>query len=251
MLRTRRRAERIDRLRVVADHGQTLAARPQRQQDRGLQPVGVLIFVDQHVIEPLGDFRRDRGLLHHVRPVEQQIVVIEHVLALLRFDIVLEQNLQLVLPRRAPRKVRAQNILERQFAVDRARIDREARALGGKALLGLRKAEIVAHQIHQIGGILAVVDGEGRREPDRLGIFAQQPRADGVERAGPAHGVGRGGALRRHEGGDDPLDPPRHLRRRAARERQQHDAARIGALRDQPRHPMRQASRSCPSPRRR
>ena len=101
----------------------------------------------------------------------------------------------------------------------------------------------MAHEIHQIGGILAVVDGEGRREPDRLGVFAQEPRADGVERAGPAHGVGRRGAVRRHEGGDDPLDPPRHLRRRAARERQQHDAARIGPLRDQPRHPMRQGRR--------
>ena len=75
-----RGAKRIDRLRVVADDGQALAVRPQRQQHRGLELVGVLIFVDQHVIEALGDFRRDRRLLHHVRPIEQEIVVIEHML---------------------------------------------------------------------------------------------------------------------------------------------------------------------------
>ena len=83
----RRGAKRIDRLRVVADDGQALAVRPQRQQHRGLELVGVLIFVDQHVIEARGDFLGDRGLLHHVRPIEQEVVVIEHVLLLLDLDI--------------------------------------------------------------------------------------------------------------------------------------------------------------------
>ena len=50
-----RGAERIDRLGVVADHGEAAAAGLQRQQDRGLQAVGVLVFVDQHVIEAAAD----------------------------------------------------------------------------------------------------------------------------------------------------------------------------------------------------
>ena len=50
-----RGAERIDRLRVVADDGQPASAGLQRQQDRGLQAVGVLIFVDQHMVEPAAD----------------------------------------------------------------------------------------------------------------------------------------------------------------------------------------------------
>ena len=55
MLRTVARAERIDRLRVVADDGQAAAVGLERQQDRGLQAVGVLVFVDQHVIEARDD----------------------------------------------------------------------------------------------------------------------------------------------------------------------------------------------------
>ena len=87
----RRGAERIDRLRVVADHGEAVPAGLQRQQDRRLQPVGVLIFVDQHMIEAAADLVGERRIAHRLRPVEQQIVVIEHVLALLGLDIGREQ----------------------------------------------------------------------------------------------------------------------------------------------------------------
>ena len=95
-------AERIDRLRVVADDGQAASVRLQRQQDRGLQAVGVLIFVDQHMIEAAADFVRDRRIAHHLRPVEQEVVVIEHVLGLLGLDIGREQALQLGRPACAP-----------------------------------------------------------------------------------------------------------------------------------------------------
>ncbi len=181
----RRRAKRIDRLGVVADDGQPLAVGPQRQQHRGLELVGVLIFVDQDMIEARGDFTGDRGLLHHVRPIEQEIVVVEHVLLLLDLDILREQSPQLVLPHLAPRKARAENRVERLFAIHGARIDGEACAFGWKAFLGFGETEIVADEVHQVGRILAIVDGEGGHEPDRFGIFAQQPRANGVERSGP------------------------------------------------------------------
>ena len=187
-----RGAKRIDRLGVVADDGQPSPVRPQRQQHRSLEPVGVLIFVDQHVVEPLRDLPRDRRLLHHVRPVEQEIVVIEHLLALLDLHILAEQFSQLVAPHGAPRKKRAEHLLERGFAVHRARIDREARALGREAFFGPGKSEVVPDQIHQVGGILAVMDGEGARKPDVLGVLAQEPRADGMERSRP-HRLGRRG----------------------------------------------------------
>ena len=104
MLRTVAAAERVDRLRVVADHGQAVAAGLQRQQDRRLQPVGVLIFVDENVIEAAADIVGQRRIAHGLRPVEQQVVVIEHVLLLLGLDIGREQFLQLGRPARAPRK---------------------------------------------------------------------------------------------------------------------------------------------------
>ena len=57
-----RGAERIDRLRVVADHGEAAPVGLERQQDRRLQPVGVLIFVDQDVVEARADLgRRSRA----------------------------------------------------------------------------------------------------------------------------------------------------------------------------------------------
>ena len=51
----RRGAERIDRLGVVADDGEPAPVWLQRQQDRSLQAVGVLVFVDQHMIEAAAD----------------------------------------------------------------------------------------------------------------------------------------------------------------------------------------------------
>ena len=107
-----RGAKRVDRLGVVADHGEAPAVRLERQQDRGLQRVGVLILVDQHVIEALADLVGERRLRHHLRPIEQQIVVVEHVLALLGLDIGGDRAAAARLPsrrtrertRRAPRR---------------------------------------------------------------------------------------------------------------------------------------------------
>ena len=94
-------------------------------------------------------------------------------------------------------------------------------------------------QIHQVRRILAIVDGEAGRKPDRFGIFAQQPRAYGVERPGPGEPLGHR-AVRAAKLKQDQVDPADHFRRRAPGKRQQHHASRIGALPDQPRHPMRQ-----------
>ncbi len=234
-----RGAKRIDRLSVVADDGEAFAAWPQRQQHRSLEPVGILIFVDQQMIEPLRNLGGDRGLLHHVRPVEQQVVVIEQVLALFCFDILGEQRSQLVVPARAPRIVRAQDFFERRFAVHRTRIDRKTCAFGRKALLGSGKSKIVTDQIHQVRRILAIVDGEAGRKPDRFGVFAQQPRAYGVERPGPGEPLGNR-AMRAAKLKQDQVYPADHFRSRPPGKRQKHHAPRIGALPDQPRHAMRQ-----------
>ena len=100
----RRGAERIDRLGVVADDRQAAAAGLQRQQDRGLQPVGVLVFVDQDVVEAAADVVGELGIADRLRPVEQQVVVIENVLRLLGLDIGGEQLAQLRRPAGAPRE---------------------------------------------------------------------------------------------------------------------------------------------------
>jgi hypothetical protein len=72
---------------------------------------------------------------------------------------------------------------------------------------------IVPHQIHQVGGILAVMDGELAVEPNMLGIFAQKPRANGVKRPGPAQGICRDPGLVWENISRDALDPADHLDR--------------------------------------
>ncbi len=52
-------AEGVDRLRVVADHGHPAAVGLQPGEDRRLQPVGVLVLVDQHMVEPPADLGRE------------------------------------------------------------------------------------------------------------------------------------------------------------------------------------------------
>ena len=94
-------------------------------------------------------------------------------------------------------------------------------------------------QVHQVGGILAVVDGEGGIEPDLLGIFAQQPRADGVERAGPGQRVGHD-ARRSRPRTDRAMRSTRRVISAAARREKVSSRMRlgIGAVDDQMRDAM-------------
>jgi hypothetical protein len=101
----------------------------------------------------------------------------------------------------------------------------------------------MADEIHQVGGVFAIVDRERRVQPDLVGVFAQQPRADGVEGAGPgergARGAGeRSRPVRRERLAADALDSPRHLDGGAPRERHQQDAAGIDAVGGEMRHPV-------------
>ena len=74
----RRGAERVDGLRIVAHHRDPLAVGLQRLNDLALQGAGVLVLIDQHMIEILRQALRQRRVLHHHMPVQQQIVEIQH-----------------------------------------------------------------------------------------------------------------------------------------------------------------------------
>jgi hypothetical protein len=104
----------------------------------------------------------------------------------------------------------------------------------------------VPDQVHQVGGILAVMDGEGRLQSDLAGVFPQQPRADGVEGTGPAQRSRQRSAqcspldrpVRPKGLIGDALDPPRHLDGRAPRERHEQDTAGIDAVGGEMHHAM-------------
>ena len=88
-------------------------------------------------------------------------------------------------------------------------------------------------EVHEIGGVFAVVDRESRIEPNLGRVFAQQARADRVKRTRPGEGVGHDAGLWAENLRRDPLDPPLHLGSRTAREGQQHDPAWIGTAHDE------------------
>jgi hypothetical protein len=192
------------------------------------------------VVPSSADVVGQQRIADRLRPIEQEIVVIEDVVLLLGLDIGRKQFTQLLFPAGAPGETASQHVIERRFRVNGARIDGETCALGRKPTLGLGEAEVVPNQVHQVGRILAIVDGEVGMEPDLLGIVAQQPRADAVEGARPGQRVGHDVGALTHHLSRDPLHPPRHLGCGPARECHQQNPARIGAIDDQVGDAMRQ-----------
>ena len=79
-------AEAIDRLGIVADHRQTPPIRFEREEDRCLDGVGILIFIHQYVVEQGAHFVREFGHLHQFGPMEKKIVVVEDMLTLLGLE---------------------------------------------------------------------------------------------------------------------------------------------------------------------
>ena len=96
-------AERVDSLRVVADHGDALAVGLERVEDVALQLVGVLVFVDQHVIEMRRHRLGDAVFAHHRVPVQQQVVEIEHAVLRLALDVAAQQLADVLFAVRTPR----------------------------------------------------------------------------------------------------------------------------------------------------
>ena len=203
-----------------------------------MQAIGVLIFVDQNMVEPAADVVRQRRLGGGLRPIEQKVVVIENVLRLLGLDVSREQIAQLRPPSGAPGKGVSQHLVERQFGVDGAGINGEAGSLGREPARRLGEAKFMAGEVHQIGGIFPVVDREIRIEPDLLGVVAQDSRANPMEGAGPCERVGHQPGVRSHRLRADALDAARHLGRRPTGEGHQQDTAGVGAVDDQMRDAM-------------
>ena len=74
-------------LRTVADDGQAAAVGLQGKKNRRLESVGILIFIHEDVVKSPSDFVAQAGLADHIGPVQQQVVVVEHVLRLLLSDV--------------------------------------------------------------------------------------------------------------------------------------------------------------------
>src|SRR5437868_15544834 len=90
------------------------------------------------------------------------------------------------------------------------------------------------NQVHQIGRVLTVVYGESGSDPDLVGILAQKPSADTVERSGPGQRFGyEAGAAAAHDLSCDTFHTPGHFGRGAARTGPQQDPAGVGPVDEQ------------------
>jgi hypothetical protein len=98
----------------------------------------------------------------------------------------------------------------------------------------------VAHEIHQVSRILAIVNREVSVETDLVGVFPKQPRADAMERPGPGQRVGHDCGILADHLARYPLDSARHFGGCPARECQEQDAPWIGPLDDQMCNPVRE-----------
>ena len=210
-------AKAVDRLGIVADDGETGAVGLETEEDGGLQRIGVLIFIDQHMIEQRTHPRRQFGYLHELAPVQEQVVIVEYALALLGCDVAVEQFAELRFPFRAPGKPFQQHRFQRLVGVDGPRIDGETGGLEGKAPVLLRKSALVSHQVHEVGGVFTIMNGERGIKPDAVSVTAQQTRRHRVKRSCPANAdaVGPDGRL------DDAFGAPFHFGGRAPGESQQ------------------------------
>ncbi|EXI76555.1 MAG: hypothetical protein AW07_00503 [Candidatus Accumulibacter sp. SK-11] len=135
--------------------------------------------------EALADLASEFGFADHLRPVEQQVVIIQHLLCLFAVHVLAEQASQLGLPLGTPRKARLQHFAQGRLGVQHGRIDGEAGSFQREALFPGGEAEAVAGEVQQVGRILPVLDREAGVDADACGVFAQQACTDAVEGAGP------------------------------------------------------------------
>ena len=180
------------------------------------------------MVEAGPDVPCQRRVGHHLRPVQQQVVVVEYLLLLLLRDVCAKQLLELLFPGTAPGIAVLQHLAQRGLAVDHARIDRKAGALQREAVLGRGETQLLPHKAHQVFRIRAVLDREGVGQADAPGVVAQQAGPDAVEGAGPRQRRRSLRAAQAQRLVQHAAHAPLHLDGRTAGEGQQQDALRVG-----------------------
>ncbi len=214
-------AERVDRLRVVADDRDVLLDARHPVDDLSLQTVGVLVLVDEDVIVRSTELRgRLRHLVEQPLPHQQEVVVVTGVAEPLALAVALEDRDDLRLELGEVGRVLGEDLGERPARVDRERVEVEQDVALREAPLERRDFAVGGRGLEHLAGVLGVEDREVGAEPQPRPEPAQDPVPDGVE--SPAHeAAGVDGQQR--------LDPAEHLLRGLVGEGQEQDARGIEA----------------------
>ena len=157
--------------------------------------------------------------------MQEQVVVVEHIVATLPLGVRHEHLSNAVDVRVAPREGLVDDVAHRRMTVHHAAVDRRDGAGLREARASAREAEVGADEAEQVGRVALIEHGERRPEPDGRTEAAEQPVGDRVERAAP-HATCRPTIAARR-------DPSQHLLRGAAAEGEQQDALGCYALVEQ------------------
>ena len=234
--------ERVDRLCVVSDDGDSIVSPAQRLQNVYLQSVHVLVFIDQYVIERTRKPWAQPVIKGGGPPEQEKVVEVEHASRPFAGDVPatnLDDLLDnVVRPRRHCRRYRR----DRPPRVYGSGIEVEEKCLAWEPLAaGLRVATLFSNEVHDVGRIGGVQHGETFGDTERLGVSPQSSVCDRVKRP-PHDAAGRRiGAAVPLLCGQHHASPIQHLPRHPARESQQENPFRRSSRRQQPRD----AGREC------
>lgn len=156
---------------------------PQIADDVHLQAVYVLILVDQHVVEALGELRADHLVRRERAPIQKQVVEIDHAKRLLTRRICLEESCDCFGVLLTPRKQFCDQLAQATLAVDRSRVDLKQRALLGKAGPALRMTVLLSKQVEDVGGVTGVEQAEPRGQAERGRVLSDELVRDRVKGA--------------------------------------------------------------------
>ena len=130
----------------------------------------------------------------------------------------------------APGIVGRQHLTEAMAGVDAPRVHLDQRRRPGHAHRAGAESVLVPQQVHDIGGVGGIEQGESRRQPERLREARDELMGDGVERAAAEPSSALAAAAQRSCSGE-------HVVGRPPREGQQQDPLRRHAALEQSRHP--------------
>ena len=154
------RTERVDGLSVIPDHSHVGGRSPHVPQDVGLQGVGVLILVDQDVIEASSKPPSGGRVSGQRSPVQEQVVVVDDVLAPLAIRVRAKDRADTLGLGPAPGKGSFEHLGQPQLGVHGARIDRDQSFLPREPAFPRRQAELAPDEVHEVGRIRLIHYGE-------------------------------------------------------------------------------------------
>ena len=225
----------IDALRIVADGHHVAMDRGKLPDEPGLEPVGILILIDEDVAAQGRHLPPDvLMLLEEAERAGEQVVVIHQAVALLVALVILLERQEIFQIISKLRIACFEDVFERPFSIGGRREHGVERFFARKAFFGLMKTPLRAQHIDDVGGVGGVEDGEVVLEAQLGRVATQQVQAKSMERAA-AHLLAPPVEQRRSAG--------EHLAGGPAREGQQHDVFGLGARLDEVGHAVDERAR--------